>query len=155
MVDPFLTKIFTSKMSDRGDRTFTFTCNNYTKFHEQALATCASNKCVVYLMYGYEVCPTTQTPHLQGFLRFKNARSFTATQKFLPAGLHIEIASQSPHRNFLYCSKTRPQDTEAGTIPNVIMEFGERPTPTGALKGRESKSFHIFIAFITPLQKVV
>jgi len=55
-------------------------------------------------VYGYEVCPTTQRPHLQGYIYFANARSFEAVKKIFP-NQHVEIAKGAPEQNFDYCTK--------------------------------------------------
>lgn len=44
-----------------------------------------------YICWGEEVCPTTNKPHLQGFLYLQNAKSFTAMRKLM-APRHIEPA---------------------------------------------------------------
>lgn len=44
-----------------------FTWNNYPKDHKEVLENLRS---VEYMIYGYEICPSTETPHLQGFVKF-------------------------------------------------------------------------------------
>lgn len=57
-----------------------------------------------YMIYGNEVAPMTGTPHLQGYIYFKNPRQFHAIQKMFPRA-HLTPAKGSPHDNFMYCSK--------------------------------------------------
>jgi len=74
-----------------------------------------------YAVFGYETCPTTQRPHLQGYLHWKNARTYPnkALRKAVP-GIHDQIANGSPEANRKYCLKIRP-----GDVPNTkFEEFG-------------------------------
>lgn len=45
------------------------------------------------------------TPHIQGYIHFKNAKWFTAVKNLLRNKAHIEPAKGSPWQNFEYCSK--------------------------------------------------
>jgi len=60
-------------------RNFIFTLNNYTEEDELAAQ---QLKCR-YVVFGYERAPTTGTPHLQGFVSFKDACTLTAASKRL------------------------------------------------------------------------
>lgn len=44
------------------------------------------------------------TPHIQGYVSFKNAKSFSAMKKKYPTA-HIEAAKGDEKSNFKYCSK--------------------------------------------------
>lgn len=68
-----------------------------------------------YLCYGKEVCPNTGKSHLQGYIYFKNAKSFSAVQKLLTPR-HIEAAKGSTEDSVKYCSKD-----------GDFYEFGVRP----------------------------
>ena len=68
-------------------RNFTFTLNNPEPTTEAYLASLPYK----YLVYGREVAPTTGTPHLQGFISFKQVKTFSAACKVLK-GCHVEIA---------------------------------------------------------------
>ncbi|QSX73080.1 replication-associated protein [Delphin virus 3] len=58
------------------------------------------------------------TPHIQGFIHFKNAKSLTATKKFLGSNRwHLEISRGTDFENWTYCTK---QDE------NAVM-FGDEP----------------------------
>ena len=92
-------------------RNFIFTWNNYpTEFHDVLRKLDAK-----YLCYGKETAPTTKTPHLQGFVIFKNPRKVTGVRAILP-GLHIEVAKGSASQCIIYCEKD-----------GDFYEFGERP----------------------------
>lgn len=60
------------KGSSQTSRYWGFTWNNYTEDNVQRLLN-LSPDLVKYIVFGYEVCPTTGTPHLQGWVEFKNA----------------------------------------------------------------------------------
>ncbi len=68
-----------------------------------------------YLCYGLETCPETGKQHLQGYIYFKNAKSFRAVKKLLPQA-HLERSNGSTEDNVKYCSKE-----------GKFKEFGDRP----------------------------
>ena len=79
-----------------------------------------------YAIFGMEV-GEEGTPHIQGYVAFKNAKTLTATKKFLGTDrVHMEIAQGTPFENFSYCSK----DTE-------FFEVGTRPEEHGELDAWE------------------
>lgn len=81
-------------------RAFCFTLNNYTEADEKRL----SELSYKYLIYGREIAPETQTPHLQGYVYFKHGKTFEAARRLL-IGCHIELAKGSSKQNKSYCSK--------------------------------------------------
>lgn len=72
---------------------------------------------VDYLIIGQELCPSTGKKHLQGFIYFKNARSFLAIIKSVKPR-HIEICKGNIDQNIKYCSKDN----------NIELEYGIRPS---------------------------
>jgi len=103
-----------------------FTINNYTPADEarvkQGLRTLGTNR-MRYLCVGYEIAPSTGTPHLQGYMYMENkcvlslARTLCLRGSFMPA-------EGSAQDNRAYCSKTRFQDP----VPNAeFLEWGEMP----------------------------
>lgn len=95
-------------------RSWCFTCNNYTD--EDLSRVDDIQHISSYMIYGKEVAPTTGTKHLQGYLYFDNAKTFSKIQKILPKGTHIEVAKGSSLENKEYCSKENSY-VEYGTIP--------------------------------------
>lgn len=91
-------------------RAFTFTIN---VFDENTEAELQSLDCR-YMIYGYELAPTTNRPHFQGYVYFDNARTITAVSKSIKG--HIEIAKGAPEQNYDYCSKD-----------GHFLERGQRP----------------------------
>lgn len=60
-------------------RNFVFTCNNYTDADVQLLNDIECR----YVVFGYESAPTTGTPHLQGFICFRDACTLKAASRKL------------------------------------------------------------------------
>lgn len=92
-------------------RNFCFTWPNYSVDNETVL----SNLTVRYLISGKEVCPTTLTPHIQGFVVFKFPKTLAQVIKLLKPA-HVEVAKGSVDQNIAYCSKE-----------GQFVEFGEPP----------------------------
>lgn len=93
-------------------RSFCFTWNNYSQEDVEWL----QNQEFKYLVFGYEVCPTTGTPHLQGVVIFKNPRSFESVRTdFCKGKCHLEPA-KSDRASEIYCKKD-----------GRFWEQGERP----------------------------
>jgi len=80
-------------------RAFTFTINNYTSEDESSLLNLGHR----YLVYGREV-GESGTPHLQGYVVFRNPRSFKSVKSSMPRA-HIEQAKGDSDANFKYCTK--------------------------------------------------
>lgn len=95
----------------RRARAFCFTWNNYDGV--PTLATFGGN--ARYLVYGHEV-GDGGTPHLQGYVYFNNAVSFSSVLRALPEA-HFEIARGSFDQNLAYCTKDDNWEEE-----------GERPS---------------------------
>lgn len=100
-------------------RNWVFVWNNYPDDYRLFLDAVVAR----YIIAGEEVAPTTGTPHLQGFIVFRNPlRKRTVLQR-LP-GSHLIPALGSVSQNELYCRKTRPSDP----VPNeVVYERGDKP----------------------------
>lgn len=99
-----------------------------------------------YLVLGKEQCPQTQRMHIQGYIRFANARSFQAMTKLL-VGAHLEPARGSPESNREYCLKESCV-VESGTFPRQ----GHRSDLEGIfLFGKELKSFDSLVDEFGPL----
>lgn len=100
-------------MSDQSKRTRTycFTLNNWTQDEYDQLVGLK----YTYLVIGKEIAPTTLTPHLQGFIHFKEAKTLTAVSK-LNKRIHWEASKGSPAQNRTYCIKEGDYQ-EWGTPP--------------------------------------
>lgn len=84
-------------------RKYVFTLNNYVAQDLEDIKCFAKSrkKCRYYV--GEEVAKTG-TPHLQGYLEFKNPQSFESVKELLPRA-RIKTAKGSRQQNYDYCSK--------------------------------------------------
>jgi len=89
---------------------YCYTLNNWTEqeYEELKLIDCK------YQIIGKEI-GEQGTPHLQGYIHFKNARSFNAVRKMMKRW-HIEPCLGNPNQNMRYCMKE-----------NNYIELGQRP----------------------------
>lgn len=98
-------------------RDFVFTTNNWTQDHIELLSTIDC----VYVVYGKET-GESGTPHLQGYIRFKNPKSMSTVIKAMP-GSHIEIKKGTPQQAIDYCKKDG-DFTERGEAPKTQEDKG-------------------------------
>lgn len=98
-------------------RSYCFTWNNYP----QDLSIFDTIECR-YVCYGKEVAPETGTPHLQGFISFRNAKVLSAVRRLLP-GVHLSVARGTAEQNRTYCSKDG-DFFERGDLPQSPSEQG-------------------------------
>lgn len=83
-------------------KNYCFTLNNYRDYEIESLK---SNPLIQYIVFGYEIAPTTQTPHLQGYIQFKRPVSIETIKKKVNKRMHIEQARGTPEENKKYCTK--------------------------------------------------
>jgi len=91
-------------------KNFCFTIPNYTDEIVRALDALPC----VYLCYGYEVCPNTGTPHLQGYISFERKRKYKKLAQQLKA--HFEVMKGTPQEASDYCKKDGMFE-ERGVLP--------------------------------------
>ena len=101
-------------------RNYTFTMNNY--LDKKELHDALDELDCRYMKYGKEVCPTTQTPHLQGMVIFSSPISVKSARKKL-AGCHVEVMI-SLEGSLAYCEKDG-DFTERGDKPVSQAEKGK------------------------------
>lgn len=97
---------------DDGVRAWCFTVNNYTDNDKALIADSGAR----YIIYGHEICPTTGTPHLQGYIYFKSAITLSALKKHLPRAKLIQCKGTTAH-NQKYCKKEGVEIFEQGDDP--------------------------------------
>lgn len=85
-------------------RAFVFTTNNYSDADQQRLRDLAADPGVRYVVFGRER-GESGTPHLQGFVYFKNPRAFAATSRVLGGHSHVEPAYGTNSQAADYCKK--------------------------------------------------
>ncbi len=81
-----------------------FTLNNYTPDEEAQLTT--DDVTFTYMLFGHELCPTTGTPHLQGYFETPRVISLSTLKKV--PGLErasMRVAEGSAKQNHVYCGK--------------------------------------------------
>lgn len=100
-------------------RDWCFTINNYSDEDVSMVEDISSIS--VYLIYGKEVA-STGTKHLQGYVYFKDAKSFSKMVKIFPKGTHIEVTKGTPQQASDYCKKEKDYK-DFGIIP---MSQGKR-----------------------------
>lgn len=81
------------------------TLNNYTSDEYNDLELKLKDTSSYYIL-GKELCPTTSTPHIQGYVRFKRRLRFNQVKSLLNDRAHLEVAKGSTRHNFIYCSKS-------------------------------------------------
>lgn len=97
---------------DVRSRAWCFTLNNYTV--EQYDSVVELQHIASYVVIGEEV-GASGTPHIQGYVYFKNAKSFKKMQKLIPEA-HLEVAKGTPQEASDYCKKDG-QYEEHGVLP--------------------------------------
>lgn len=85
----------------RQSKRWCFTVNN---MEVDNLCTAHFHPDIDYMIQGDEVAPTTQTPHVQGYVIFTTNKRLAAVKKLLPTA-HWEIAKGTTAQNIEYCSK--------------------------------------------------
>lgn len=72
-----------------------------------------------YLIFGFEIAPTTGTPHIQGYVQFEDGKTKTAVSKLMPRASIME-PNGTPQQNRAYCMKP-----ESKVSPDEWYEFGD------------------------------
>jgi len=108
---------------------YCFSHFNYNDEIEAALQACGAD----YLVYGHEICPTTQRPHLQGYVYWKNKKQGSALVKQFP-GASWRVARGNAASNHVYCTK---KETGSGAI--VLGEMPMDQTEKGRTGGEATK----------------
>lgn len=91
-------------------RSWLYTINNPT---EEDVSRLESLDCVVHVS-GREVAPTTGTPHLQGYVRFKKPQRFSWWKNQFPTA-HVEMRHGTEMEAWTYCAKDKDLAIEKGT----------------------------------------
>lgn len=115
-------------------RQWTFTLNNYVETELVSLYQNLSKEETRYAIVGKEK-GEEGTPHLQGFVSFKNPKRFNGVKALVGDRAHVEISRSNEETNRNYCSKgeqSKAEWNDKGTRgPNYglnsdVKEFGER-----------------------------
>jgi len=84
-------------------RAWCFTLNNYTPLEYANIITNYNE--FKYCVVGREEGTEKSTPHLQGYVYFKNPRHFEGVKSILGERIHLENSKGSSKQNFKYCTK--------------------------------------------------
>lgn len=103
--------------------TWCFTLNNYRVQDGKPVLDMSKFPGLEFGVFQPEVAPSTGTPHLQGYLRFKSRRTLGKVQSvFLPEKPHLSVAKGTDLQNDEYCSK------ESSRAPGgEVVRYGECP----------------------------
>lgn len=91
-------------------RNWVMTLNNYSKEEQTQIHNTFEKFCDKYII-GEEIGSKEETPHLQMWAQFKNARTFERV-KAINSRMHIEQAKGDAWHNRNYCSKERDDYTK-------------------------------------------
>jgi len=109
------------------NRSHLFTWNNYPTTYRAHLDSLSCR----YIVAGEERAPGTGTPHIQGYVVWREGRTESAVRRSLP-GCHITIARGSHTQNDQYCRKTRTGDGDANSIVYSRGDLPADPAQRGA-----------------------
>lgn len=87
-------------MSSIKGRNWCYTLNNYSEAEVNYLH---EFECK-YHIFGYEIAPMTETPHIQGYIEFKEPIRFSQITKLIPRA-HIELRKGTAEEAIKYCKK--------------------------------------------------
>lgn len=140
-------------------RAWCFTLNNWKETDSEYLCSLPSLDSVKYLVFGRE-CGELGTPHLQGYVRFVNAKSFSSVRALLPDGCHLEKSRGSPDQNRSYCIKEGDFE-EFGEKPLNNLEKGIKEKERWDLVKRQAKEgkldeipSDIFVRYYSTLKRI-
>lgn len=104
-------------------RNWCFTLNNYEQSEVEHIQSLDLDK-IRYCVFGKEV-GESGTPHLQGFVVFKNAVRLKTLREMIGSRCHYEVAKGNIKQNYKYCTKDG-DFVELGERPQFNEEKGER-----------------------------
>lgn len=93
-----------TKTKTTRSRRWIFTINNYSEEEYIELKEKLHSNPVEKYIIGKEV-GKQGTPHLQGYVYFKDTKTFQTVKAFIGDRAHLEMAKGKPADNFKYCSK--------------------------------------------------
>lgn len=132
--------------SQNQSKAWCFTINNYGP-NEPADLFNRLEGSYVYVVVGKEVCPTTGTPHLQGYVLFRDRKRLKTVKKLIGNRAHLERAKGNPEQNHRYCSKEGNYE-ERGTLPtgkhttlSVVCEKLKAGTPLREIALNQPETF--------------
>lgn len=104
-----------SSISKKRARAWAFTLNNPTEEEKDDLKGFFTEKCKFAVM-GMET-GESGTKHIQGYVQWKSARTFSAMKGTVGSRAHIEPAKSNAQKNYAYCTKEDKEAWVFGEIP--------------------------------------
>lgn len=102
-------------MPSKQSKRFTIVLNNYTDQDIEHIITSWPTIVQFYIL-GREVAPTTNTPHLQGYVEFGSRKTLSSAKTLLGfSRLHLDFSKGTAQDNVKYCSKEDPSPLTHGT----------------------------------------
>lgn len=95
-------------------RGWNWVLNNYTHAEVENIKDCLGHEGLRYCIYGYEIAPTTGTPHLQGYCEFKNQVRMNIIKSVLGHRVSCKPVTEHKDKAIAYCQKDGHY-TEFGT----------------------------------------
>lgn len=150
-------------MSDLRSRRWTFTLNNYKDHGWTEWQYILKDR--FQINADYIVCEEEVgeqgTPHLQGYIRFKNAVRFTTLQNKFNGLAHLEVAQGTDEQNRNYCTKENGNILEIGTIQENMR--GQKTDWNKLIDDFQSMDFTLFqvrwpkesLLYLDKLQRLV
>ncbi len=127
-------------------KSWCFTTNNYAPTEPTSTIERLRESALLAVI-GKEIAPGTGTPHLQGYVQFKQRKRFSQVKAILPTGSHIEPAKGSPKQNLDYCSKSGDYVT-IGSFPtgkhtslHLVCEKLKSGTPLSEIARDDSETY--------------
>lgn len=96
--------------------------HNYSVEDEERFARLFTDGDITHICYGKEVCPTTGTPHLQGYFELVGRRTLAGTKKVVGKRVSLRISKGTAAENKFYAKK----DDDAIVCLGEPMVQGER-----------------------------
>nr|UOF80964.1 rep protein [Cressdnaviricota sp.] len=85
-------------------RGWCFTLNNYSEEEYKNIKIALHSYTPEFWIIGKEIGTEKKTIHLQGYIYWKNTKTFNVMKNMIPRA-HLEIAKGNKKQNYEYCSK--------------------------------------------------
>lgn len=113
-----------SKCKNQRSRDFCVTIYNNFELALTDLSFDVEEGRVKYFVMGREICSTTSKEHLQGYIYYVNARTFSAVKKDFPTA-HIESTKGTPKSASDYCKKGEQSHEEWDELGTSGSNYGK------------------------------
>lgn len=113
-----------------------FTLHNYKQDEVDKLENYVRSGMATFLIMQSEVCPTTQTPHLQGYVQFGKGVTWRKLKNDIHERIHITPVNGTVEQNIAYCSKDL-SEKEPGGWDGVYRFRAGTPSQQGVKNGSE------------------